>query len=65
MEFAESNRMILFAPDVASECGIALSTARRWLSEGRLGKTVKLGRRRGVRRERFEKFLKDSEERFR
>lgn len=48
--------------DVAVALGMSVSTARRWLREGRLGPTIRLGRRRAILRDTLLRHLEDLEE---
>ena len=47
------NTILLYAEDIERECRISLATARRWLSNGKFGRPVKIGRRLAIEREAF------------
>jgi excisionase family DNA binding protein len=49
---------LLTLPEVADECRAPLSTARWWCTIGKL-RSIKVGRRRLVRREDLDQFLQE------
>lgn len=59
-------RLVLFPEHVGEQLGVTKDTARRWLASGRLGSTVRIGKRRGVLfstlRETLARWERDQEE---
>ena len=49
----------LLVEEISAECRAPQTTVRHWLRTGRLA-SIRLGRRRLVRREDFERFLRDA-----
>lgn len=41
-------RLVLFPEHVGKQLGVTEDTARRWLASGRLGHTIRVGKRRGI-----------------
>ncbi|MHC4137040.1 MAG: hypothetical protein ACYS0K_18965 [Planctomycetota bacterium] len=44
----QTPRLVLFPEHVGDQLGVTEHTARRWLASGRLGHTVRIGKRRGI-----------------
>ena len=51
-------RLLLYSEHVGDQLGISKDLARRWLADGRLGKTLKVGRRRAITVWQFRKTLR-------
>ena len=41
-------RLVLFAEHVAGQLGLEVETAERWMREGRVGHTFRIGKRRAM-----------------
>ena len=50
--------LLAFAEDVHRELGLSLITARRWISRGKFGPHIKVGKRIAVRREALEAYVR-------
>lgn len=61
----QREKLIMFVPDIADECLVSDATARRWLSSGKFGAILHVGKRSGVSRERFLAWIKKTETPFR
>ena len=50
-------RTLAFPEDVAEAPGLSVTTARRWMSSGRLGPEARFGRHKAVKRKALEAFI--------
>ena len=50
-------RTLAFPEDVAEALGLSVTTARRWMSSGRLGPEAMFGRHKAIKRKALDAFI--------
>ncbi len=60
-QIPHGERLLFFAEDLVAQFMIQKATARKWIASGRFGPTIRVGRRRAVRRERVVDWLREQE----